>query len=241
MSEGARSPALVIPVRNEGEGFRRTWEVVAGYLPPGGRAIVVYDAPDDTTVPVLEALARDDARLVPLCNTLGRGVPNALRAGFAAAGPGPVVVVMGDLSDDLGLLPAMLALYEAGAGVVCPSRYMPGGALVGGPRLKGWLSRLAGLVLYGVGALPVRDATNNYRLYDGAWLAGVEIESAHGFEVALELTCKAHWDGLRVVELPTVWRDRTWGRSNFRLVRSLRHYLRWWMRALVRRPSRAPR
>lgn len=166
-------------------------------------------------------------------NRAGRGIPNALRSGFAQARDGAVLVVMGDLSDDVRIIPEMLKRWRAGADVVCPSRYMPGGAQYGGPRFKGLLARLCGLTLYWLGALPVRDATNNFRLYDAAFLARTTIESTQGFEVALELTVKAHQAGLRVEELPTVWRDREWGASNFRLRRALPHYLRWWLRAVA--------
>ena len=199
------------------------------------RIVVVYDRDDDTTVPTLTELHAVDPRVLPVKNTRGPGVPNALREGFELAESGPVVVVMGDLSDDLRLLPEMVRRWEAGARVVCPSRYMPDGAQEGGPRLKMLLSRLAGLSLYWLGALPVRDATNNFRLYDAGFLKTTAIESAHGFEIALELTIKAHRAGLRIEEIPAVWHDREWGRSNFRLFRSLPHYLRWWVRAIVRR------
>lgn len=219
---------VVVPVRNEGEAFARTYRELGRVISPDTRIVVVYDAPDDTTVPTIEVLARDDPRVHGLLNRTGPGIPSAFRAAFAHVPDGPVIVVMGDLSDDLALIPEMVRRWSAGAGVVCPSRYMPGGAQHGGPRLKGLLARLCGLTLYWLGALPVRDATNNFRLYDGAFLRRTPIESRRGFEVALELTVKAHRAGLRVEELPTVWTDRRWGTSNFPLMRSLPHYLRWW-------------
>ena len=81
---------------------------------------------------------------------------------------GPAFVVMADLSDDLAIVPAMLAKYRQGDRIVCASRYMAGGKQIGGPLLKRTLSRLAGLSLrYGIG-FPTHDATNNFRLYDAA-------------------------------------------------------------------------
>ncbi len=224
---------VVIPVRNEGENFRCTYDELAKYTPRESRIVVVYDSDGDSTIPVLNQLAAADARVQPVRNSLGSGIPNALRTGFALAEAGPVLVVMGDLADDLRLIPEMLERYEAGARVVCPSRYMPGGAQLGGPRMKKLLSRMAGLSLYWLGCLPVRDATNNYRLYDASFLRGTCLESRHGFEVALELTLKAHWSGLKVQEIPATWRQREWGKSNFRLLRSLPHYLKWWLRGLA--------
>src|SRR5438045_4031365 len=79
----------------------------------------------------------------------------------------------------------------------------------GGPWLKRTLSGLAGLSLFHLAGLPVRDATNNFRGYSRRVVEQVPIESAAGFSVALELTLKAHWRGWRVAEVPTTWRDRT--------------------------------
>ncbi|MGP1674481.1 MAG: hypothetical protein ACTS8Z_04615, partial [Candidatus Limnocylindrales bacterium] len=59
---------------------------------------------------------------------------------------------------------------------------------------------------------------------------------------ALELTVKATLAGRRVAEVPTTWRDRTAGQSNFKLRAWLPHYLHWYWTAIRgrfrRRPSR---
>ena len=224
---------VVIPVRNEGENFRRTYGELAQFIPKDSRILVLYDSEDDTTLPILEELGHADSRVKAVRNKLGRGIPNALRTAFSLVKDGPVLVAMADLSDDLRLNPEMLKRYDNGARIVCASRYMPGGAHLGGPRIKKILSRLAGLSLYWLGCLPVRDATNNFRLYDAQFLRKTQIESSHGFEVALELTIKACRAGLEVQEIPAVWRDRQWGKSNFRLLRSLPYYMKWWLYGLA--------
>jgi len=56
----------------------------------------------------------------------------------------------------------------------------------------------------------------------------VTIESTAGFELALELTVKATLAGRYVAEVPTTWRDRTAGQSNFKLRKWLPHYLHWY-------------
>ena len=67
------------------------------------------------------------------------------------------------------------------------------------------------------------------------------IESTAGFELALELTVKATTMGRPVAEVPTTWRDRTAGQSNFKLRKWLPHYLRWYMVAVRHRLSRLAR
>ena len=134
---------------------------------------------------------------------------------------------MADNSDKLSLIPEMISEWKRGATVVCPSRYMKGGKQHGGGIIKSSLSRTAGISLKLLG-FPTADATNNFKLYDGDWIREQTIESVAGFEVALELCYKAYRDRKKIVELPTVWTDRTIGESRFRLMKWLPHYLRWY-------------
>src|SRR5438445_7366320 len=182
--------SLIVPVYNEADNFPRLVREVERYVPPPFTLFTVYDFDADTTLPVARELAagRPWIRLV---KNRGKGVVGALRTGFEAVGHGPALVVMADLSDDLAGIPRLLELYRAGARVVCPSRYSPGGRQIGGPWLKKALSRLAGISLHLIVRFPTRDATNNFRLYDAALVNELGIESEGGFELALELTAKA--------------------------------------------------
>ena len=79
--------------------------------------------------------------------------------------------------------------------------------------------------------LPTHDPTNSFKLYRKSFLEKTEIESDGGFELGIELVVKAHVSGGRVVEVPTTWRDRVAGKSNFKLWKWLPKYLRWFFYA----------
>lgn len=223
---------LIVPVFNEPENFPLVVADIERHVPAPFRLLMVYDCDADTTVPVARELAQTRSWLELLRNDFGRGPANAIRAGFAASSSGPAIVVMSDLSDDLAVVPEMLRLYRCGNRIVCPSRYMRGGRQLGGPWLKGLMSRGAGLSLYWLGRFPTHDATNNFRLYDAELVRELGIDATRGFEIALELTAKAFARGVPIAETPATWRDRTAGRSNFRIIESLPHYLYWYWFAL---------
>ena len=229
--------SVVVPVFNEAENIGPLCRAVRESFPPGYELLVCYDMEEDRTLPALSALPADDkppvVRLVH--NTLGRGARYAIEAGMQAARTPVVVVIMADLSDDFRIVEEIVARAESGAAVVSPSRYMPGGRQIGGPPLKGLLSRAAGLTLHRLAGLPTRDPTNSYKAYRSDFLARTPIESKAGFCLALELTVKAHFGGERVEEVPATWRDRSAGKSRFRLLAWLPHYLRWYLWALRRR------
>ena len=61
------------------------------------------------------------------------------------------------------------------------------------------------------------DATNSFKAYNREFLEQVGIESKHGFEMAIELVAKAKRRKLPIAELPTIWLERSVGKSNFKL------------------------
>jgi dolichol-phosphate mannosyltransferase len=227
-----RPLTIVIPVYNEGANFPRLWAEVTQNLNFPFTALVAYDFDGDNTLPaVQEIIARGEARLHPVKNSYGRGVVGAIRTGFDAAPAGPVLVLMADLSDDLGQVPRMLELYAQGSHIVVGSRYMKGGRLIGGPWFKQLLSRLSGLSLCWLRGIPTHDATNAFKVYDRAMLDAIPIESKGGFELSLEITVKAFLAGYSISETPSTWRDRTAGQSRFKLWKWLPHYLKWYFMA----------
>lgn len=221
--------SIVLPVYNEGGAVEPVLRSLSAAVRTSHELVAVYDFDEDTTVPVVARLAGEIPGLRGMRNDLGRGVLNAMKAGIAGTATPYVLISMADGSDEPAVIDHMVALARDGADVVAASRYMRGGRQVGGPLLKRVMSRTAGLTLHWLAGVPTHDPTNNFKLYSRRFLDSVTIESKAGFELALELTVKATVDGRRVAEVPTTWRDRTAGQSNFKLREWLPHYLRWYV------------
>ena len=127
-----RPLTIVIPVYNEGANFPALWSEMTEHLNFPFTAFVAYDFDGDNTVPVAQqVIDQGETRLKLIKNSYGRGVVGAIRTGFDAAAPGPVLVLMADLSDDLGQVSKMLEHYRRGSHIVVGSRYMKGGRLMG--------------------------------------------------------------------------------------------------------------
>ncbi|MGB9258365.1 MAG: glycosyltransferase, partial [Candidatus Korobacteraceae bacterium] len=217
---------IVIPVYNEGANFRALWTELTSAIKTPFTALVVYDFDEDNTLPVAqEIIAAGETRLTLRKNAYGRGVTNAIKTGLEAVESGPVLVTMADLSDEMSAVDKMYELYLQGFDLVCGSRYMKGGRLIGGPFFKQLMSRVSGLTLHYFRGVPTHDATNSFKLYDAGMVHDVKVESVAGFELGLELTVKAFLNGYRIAEIPSVWRYRTAGTSRFRIMHWLPHYL----------------
>jgi dolichol-phosphate mannosyltransferase len=232
---GGPTLSIIVPVYNEGEAVEPVLRALTSGVRTEHEIVVVYDFDADTTVPVVARLSTELAGVRGLRNDIGRGVLNAMRAGIAATRAPFVLITMADGSDDPACIDPMVALAEGGADVVAGSRYMRGGHQIGGPPLKRLLSRMAGLSLHWFAGVPTHDPTNNFKVYSRRFLDSTPIESSAGFEMALELTVKATLAGRRIAEVPTTWRDRTAGQSNFKFRKWLPHYLHWYWRAFLGR------
>ena len=221
--------SIVMPVYNEGADVIPYLDTLINNVSGSYEILVVHDMPEDTTVPVL---AHYDANVVkPTLNTYGRGPANAIRFGLDAAASDVVVVTMADGSDNAAQIPQLASLIRDGNVIAVASRYMKGGRQIGGPRMKKFLSRTAGLTLFHLARVGTHDATSSFKAYSKSFVQEVGVESDAGFEIAIELVAKARRRRLPIAEIPTEWHDRTDGESRFDVIGWLPKYLRWYVYA----------
>ena len=213
---------IIIPVYNEGENIKTAVENIEREVKYPYVINVIYDFDEDSTI---EPAKKLKVNLVK--NKYGRGVLNAIKTGLEDVQTEFAIVTMADLSDPPQVMNDMInSAVKNNADIVCASRYMSGGGQLGGPLIKKFMSKFAGLSLHYLAGLPVHDVTNSFKLYRKSFLNEVKIESTGGFELGLELVVKAFKSGIKITEVPTVWRDRTAGKSNFKLIEWLPKYLK---------------
>ena len=226
--------SIVIPVHEEGSYILATLERITRSVKTDFECIIVADNNSDSTIPFIQEFQRKDPRFRFELNQIALGPAGARKQGINLARGEMIAVVSGDGSDDISQLDSLAGLVERGVSVAVASRYMKGGQLVGAPLFKAGLSRLAGITLYLFARLGTRDATNNFKVYSSDFIRSIKIESNYGFEIGLELTTKAKLLNFRIAEIPTIWIERTEGESKFPLISSLRYYLKWYLKAILR-------
>ena len=228
MTPASPRVTIVMPAHNEGTDIVPVLDRLFEAVNLDCEVLIIVDMADDSTVPVIDDYREGPPRLRCLVNTYGRGPANAIRFGIDQASAPVTVVTMADGCDDPRQIDDLTRLVERGVVVAAASRYMPGGQQVGGPLLKGLLSKTAGRTLYMFARIGTRDATNSYKAYRTSFVRDVGIESRDGFEIGLELTAKARRMRHPVAELPTIWLDRQAGMSNFKLAAWIPKYFKWY-------------
>lgn len=225
---GSPRVSIVIPAYNEGDDIVPGLDRIVEAVHSDAEILVVVDTETDTTVEPVRRYAKKHPHVSAVINDYGRGPAYAIRYGIDHAAASTVVVTMADGCDDPRQIDDLVLLVERGVVVAAASRYMPGGQQVGGPRFKTFLSRMAGKSLHAFANAGTRDATNSFKAYDADFVRSVGIDSRDGFEIGLELTAKARRLRLPVAEIPTIWLDRAFGESNFKLSKWIPKYLRWY-------------
>jgi dolichol-phosphate mannosyltransferase len=220
--------SVVIPAYNEGDNIVPVLDRIFESVRIPCEVLVIVDTPEDATIPVVDEYVLKEPRLRCLINTYGRGPAHAIRFGIEAAAAPVAVVTMADGCDDPRQIDDLARLVDRGVAVAAASRYMPGGQQVGGPLVKGLLSKGAGRSLRVLAHIGTRDATNSFKAYSTDFVRMVGIDSTDGFEIGIELTAKARRMRLPVAEIPTIWLDRQAGVSNFRVIKWIPSYLRWY-------------
>jgi dolichol-phosphate mannosyltransferase len=225
--------SIVMPVRNEGLNLRIMLKILSAVVDVPHEVLVVVDERDDTSVPVVEEVSPQYARLRWVHNTRGRGVLNALRAGVEAAEGRYVLIFAADEVGPVLAIDDMIGLMSAGCDFVSCTRYAHGGRRLGGSVVGGILSRLANRLFRRLSGCQLTDATTGIKMIsrDVFNFNQLHLEARPvGWAVAFEMAIKAQLAGLRLGEVPIISIDRLYGgKSTFRVGPWTVEYLRWFV------------
>ena len=184
---------------------------------PEAHLLVVDDASPDGTGAVAERLAAGDAHVHVLHRDAKQGLGAAYLAGFGwglARGFDVLVEMDADGSHQPEQLPRLLAALRH-SDLVLGSRYVAGGQVRNWPRSRELLSRGGNVYARLALGLPLADATGGYRAFRRTTLEKLDLAgvSSQGYCFQVDLAWRAVREGLRVVEVPITFVERTVGTS----------------------------
>ncbi len=214
--EPLRRVVVLIPTYNERENLPRIVARVRATTPDVD-ILVLDDASPDGTGQVADGLAAEDGHVMVLHRTGKQGLGAAYLAGFAWAlehGYDAVVEMDADGSHQPEQLPALLEAAER-ADAVIGSRWVKGGTVVNWPTSRKALSVGGNVYVKVMLGMPVKDATGGYRVYRASALHRMDLVSVdtQGYGFQVDMTWRAARAGLRIVEVPIEFVERTVGES----------------------------
>lgn len=210
-------PWIVLPTYCEADNIEGIVGAVRTAVPEA-RVLVVDDASPDGTGAIADRLAATDPAVHVLHRPGKAGLGPAYVAGFRHAlahGADFVIEMDADFSHAPADVPRLLAAARDGAGLALGSRYVPGGGVENWHVLRRMVSRAGCDYARHILRVPVRDLTGGFKCFRAATLHAIDYESvrSQGYAFQVELTYRALLAGVRVVELPIVFRERREGQS----------------------------
>jgi dolichol-phosphate mannosyltransferase len=231
---------IVIPVYNEGPNILKVLMALDAAVETSARILICYDRDDDDTLTAIGEHWCRGRLPIEFVRNSGKGAHGAVMTGLRAGKSPYALMYPGDDDYNAGILDSMIAKAREGNDIVCASRFIPGGSMVGCPWLKAFLVRTAAIVLFHLARVPTRDPTNGFRLFSRRVIEEVQVESCQGFTYSLELLVKVQRLRWSVAEVPARWFERSAGRSRFRVLRWIPAYLRWVLYAFGTAYGRLP-
>jgi dolichol-phosphate mannosyltransferase len=207
---------VIVPTYNERDNLRPITARVRSAV-PGADVLVVDDNSPDGTGREADAIAGADDHIQVLHRSAKAGLGAAYIAGFQWAldrGYDAVVEMDADGSHQPEELPRLLDALED-ADLVLGSRYVPGGRVTNWAKSREILSRGGNTYARLMLRIPVHDATGGYRAYRATTLrkVGLDHVESQGYCFQIDLALRAIQAGLKVVEVPITFVERTRGTS----------------------------
>ena len=217
---------ILIPVFNENETIIKTLKNIISAVKYNYNIFICYDYDEDPTLKIIKENFSSNSKIIFVKNS-SKGFNSALISGFRHSKANAVIFYMADDHINHNTINLCYEKFKEGYQLICPSRFVKGGKMIGNPLLKSLLTRLASFFLFYFTSFPIKDSTNSFRLFPKDLLDKIEIESDKGFTLSLELTAKAHRLKYKIIEIPVMWIEREKGKSRFRLFSFIMPYTKW--------------
>lgn len=228
--------SILMPVRNEGVNIEIMLKILHAVVEVPHEILIIYDSPDDDSIPVVAKLKPlyHNVRLVN--NTLGKGVANAIKAGVNAAKGEYILIFAVDEVGPVLAFQDMVALMDQGCDLVSCTRYAYGGRRLGGSVIESVISRIGNRAFRIISGSVFTDSTTGIKMFRKSIFEKINIEAKPvGWAVVFELAIKSQAMGLNLGEVPIISIDRLYGgKSTFSFGPWFKEYLRWFFWGIKR-------
>ena len=204
--------SIVVPTFNEKYNIRKLSGLINESMGDLPYEIIFVDDSTDDTPDVLKQASDEDEHIRYEHRTDERGLAAAVIRGFQLAEGDVIAVMDADLQHPPSLLPLMLSQIEAGADIVIPSRFIPGGS-DGGLSLSRKI--ISGVARYMARALlkrvrSISDPTSGLFMFKREVIQGVALKPI-GWKILIEILARGKFE--TVTEIPYAFQARSAGAS----------------------------
>ena len=210
--------AIIIPTYNEAGNIEVLVEKILELELNNSKIIVIDDNSPDGTGEIAESLSEKfKGRIDVIHRARKLGLGSAYKEGFKTAlkeGAQTIITMDADLSHDPNAIPSMLGELKDND-LVIGSRYVEGGGIVGFPLWRLALSSIAQALCRFFLGIKVHDSTTAFRAYKAKIIKAIKPDSikSEGYSFLIEVVFRSQKAGLKVSEVPIIFKARELGKS----------------------------
>jgi len=223
---------IIIPVYNEDENIIRLLKQLDEKIVCNFKILICYDSDSDKTLKHLQKKNLINRKLLFIKNPK-QGPNSAIIEGIKVSDAEIVLVYMADDFENIQLINEMVKIIEQGNDLIIPSRFIPGGKMLGAERVKENITRIGSNLIYYLANIPFKDCTNAFKMFSKSLKEKIKFNSTTGFTFALELTTKSYILKSKIVEIPSTWVEIKNRKSNFKVFKWLPYYIYWLLYSIL--------
>ena len=224
---------IIIPVYNENENIIKLLKLLDDEINCSFRILICYDDESDKTLKYLKNTNIIKKEIVLVKNPK-TGPNSAIIQGINSSKAEIILVYMADDFENVKLINEMITLIENGNELVIPSRFIPGGKMIGAVKIKEIVTRVGSLLIYYLAGIPHKDCTNAFKMFSAKITDKINFESTAGFTFALELVAKSYFLNLKIAEIPSTWIEIKNRKSNFKILKWIPYYIYWLLYSMTK-------
>ena len=223
---------IIIPVYNEDENIIRLLKLLDEQIVCNFKILICYDSDSDKTLEHLQKKNLISRKLLFIKNPT-QGPNSAIIEGIKVSDAEIVLVYMADDFENIKLINQMVKLIEQGNDLRIPSRFIPGGKMLGAEKVKEAITKIGSYLIYYLANIPFKDCTNAFKMFSKNLKEKIKFNSTTGFTFALELTTKSYILKSKIIEIPSTWIEIKNRKSNFKVFKWLPYYVYWLLYSIL--------
>ena len=224
---------IIIPVYNEDENIIKLLKLLENEIKYNFRVLICYDSESDKTLVHLKEKNIIKKEILLIKNPK-KGPNSAIIEGIKSSEAEIILIFMADDFENVKLINKMVDLIESGNDLVIPSRFIPGGKMLGAVKIKELVTKIGSYLIYYLAGVPYKDCTNAFKMFSKKLKDRITFESSMGFTFALELVAKSHILELKIVEVPSTWIEIKNRKSNFKMLKWIPYYIYWLLYSMLK-------
>jgi len=224
---------IIIPVYNEDENIVQLLKALEDEIVCNFRVLICYDSESDKTLKYLKNNNVINKEILLIKNPK-QGPNSAIIEGINSSIAEIILIYMADDFESVKLINNMVNLIESGNDLVIPSRFIPGGNMLGAKKIKKMITIIGSYLIYYLARIPFKDCTNAFKMFSANLKNKIKLDSTTGFTFALELTTKSYLSNFKIIEIPSVWIETKNRKTNFKIYKWLPYYIYWLIYSIIR-------